>query len=68
MELEVPRELQETTLQWHHVIPLAAYQGVGRMKAKLKKKFFCLHLLLDGAKYVPTCNMCSWSKKNKVYG
>jgi len=54
VELEVPRESQETALQWHHDIPSAAHQGVTRTKAKLKEKFIWFHLPRDVAKYVLT--------------
>lgn len=68
LELVAPDSLKDQAMAWHHDIPAAAYQGITRTKAKLKEKFFWVHLSRDVESYVLSCSECTQNKKNKRYG
>ena len=70
LELVVSDSLKDQAMAWHHDIPSAAHQGIARTKAKLREKFFWVHLSResDVESYVLSCSACTQNKKNKRYG
>jgi ribosomal protein L21E len=61
--LVVPESLKESILRLNHDIPSSGHQGIGRMKAKLKAKYYWAGMRVDLEQYILTCPTCNQNKK-----
>ena len=66
-DLVMPKSLKDEATQLSHDTPSAGHQGVAKIKARMKEKFYWHGMGKDIANYVTTCEFCNRNKKRDRY-